>query len=179
MTDSMKKIFGYAVLTALMIILVFWLNGEYRYSQDQKEVIRGLGMPDSFDIYYFSEDNGDQRRIEKWAYHDSLQNYVFVNGVFSGVEETEDIENEFLPVPYRPGDFEHYMTWSDIKPLIHQEEYIKASHIMPGFFEDLDVELYYSKQLVAGFDKACGELLYVRALTLVADNVTIVREKTQ
>ena len=164
------------IIAVLAIILAFAqiqlmrnhpLFSGYRYSSDQRKVIKEWGKPDSFFITFSSTDNGKSERFETWYYYDCGLSVSFTNGVYSDYDELEDLPREAIKVEYEPRQFEAYMRWQDVLDVIGDHPWIRASDLIPMFFEEETIELYYSKQIVVGFDTDSDSLMYVNTMILV------------
>jgi hypothetical protein len=131
---------------------------------DRQTVVAELGLPQTFDIAFGWDENGDAVRYETWTYFDYLTDFVFVDGTLVESEALEPVEELLVaPMWYSPLDFTGDMTLEQVEALLGEGELAQVS-VPPELGEDM--AFFAGEQIVFGF--AGGKLEYVETLALGA-----------
>jgi hypothetical protein len=136
-----------------------------KLSHDQKEVIRELGWPDTFTLYFDYHPDLKQFLVtfESWNYYNYLSQINFVNGEITSSESTQSFGDLAIGAKrYKPDQFSPNMDLSSIQRML--PDLTPAQFNLPGV---------YGQQLVAvsgdrilfGFEK--GRLKVVSTTLLV------------
>ncbi|MCK4463633.1 MAG: hypothetical protein KAU58_04915 [Candidatus Omnitrophica bacterium] len=157
------------VFSVIVVIFFILSSFGYKYSDEQSTIIKELGRPDSFVLVFSTDEEGNNERLETWNYHDCEFSVTFLNGIFSGADEIEPLPENAIPARHEPEQFESHMGWKDILDEIGHKPWMRASDTLPDLFSETDLELYYSEQIVAGFDTKTNDLVYVKTMVLVPE----------
>jgi hypothetical protein len=166
---NVKRIYAFILMFLGVGCLVLWVSGGKISSSQQEEVLRNLGSPDAFEIFFFDQAKVQANRVEVWSYYGNEQTYEFSN---RNVIEVTRIEEEPIDIessPYSPLDFYESMSLGDVKTIASGEQFISGGDIVPRMFDGLELDIYYSKQLVVCFDRPSGAIVYVRSFALAPD----------
>ena len=130
------------------------------------------GPPDAFSILFYDEVMGDSEpltvRAEQWTYYEEGFEYSFAGDELVARDPIEVPPDAFVePAPYDPDAFEAYMSLDELLAATGLADHIG------GPVKDLvqDGELYFADRLTWGMKD--GELIYVEALALEADERTV------
>jgi len=140
----------------------------YALSADQQAAVAERGYPEAFAILFYEEldENGAvvPVRHEIWSYYTAGVAISFLDGGAAG-EETLDVDvNEIEPVPYRPEQFDAFMSLDDLL----DSSGLLSFLIVPTEPElVLGGEVYHGDQITFGMKN--GELLSVETHALVPE----------
>jgi hypothetical protein len=133
-------------------------------ADDRQSVVAELGLPQTFEIAFGWDENGEAVRYETWTYFDYLTDFCFVDGVLVESEALEPVDDLLVtPMWYSPFDFFGDMTLRQIEALLGEGELAQVS--VPAELGQ-DMAFYAGEQIVLGF--ASGKLEYVETLALGA-----------
>jgi hypothetical protein len=145
----------------------------YYYSPAQETLLGELGNPDAFEIVFYPDDKGEISREETWLYYDYETVVSFLNGEFLYSEDLPYQEEEYLPSPYQPAQFNGYMgrnyIWDSFTESISDENddgmmpSFALDDVWPELIEGMDISMQYHDQIVLGFDNINKRLTYVSA----------------
>jgi len=131
---------------------------------DRQTVVAELGLPQTFDIAFGWDENGDAVRYETWTYFDYLTDFVFVDGTLVESEALDPVEELLVaPMWYSPWDFSGDMTLEQVEALLGEGELARVG-VPPELGEDM--AFFAGEQIVFGF--AGDKLEYVETLALGA-----------
>ena len=142
----------------------------YIYSEDQQQLIEHYGLPDSFSIFFGSDEEGYDSRFETWYYYEYEQSFVFKNGVFLTYDDVEPLEANYVTSPYEPSEFTPYMNsrfiwrWLGVRldgDVEFPNPMLDLKETLPELFEGYELRLIYYTQLAVGFDDEIDRLIYV------------------
>lgn len=160
-----------AILSVFLVILALYLIGssEYKYSKDQMNVINELGMPDSFLLTFSTSEDGDNERLEEWYFHKYGVSITFYNGELYILDEIELLPENSLVANYEPKQFNLDIKIEDLLDDYGHNLWVKGSDYIPDLFTETGVELYYSEQIVVGFETKTNSLVYVESMILAPE----------
>lgn len=140
----------------------------YALSADQQAAVAERGYPEAFAILFYEEldENGAvvPVRHEVWSYYTEGLALSFLDGQAAGEEPLEVTVDEIEPVPYRPEQFEAFMSLDQLLGSTGLLSFL----IVPTEPElVLGGEVYHGDQITFGMKS--GELLSVETHALVPE----------
>lgn len=140
----------------------------YALSADQQAAVAERGYPEAFAILFYEEldENGAVVlvRHEVWSYYTEGVALSFLDGQAAGEEPLDVTVDEIEPVPYRPEQFEAFMSLDELLGSTGLLSFL----IVPTEPElVLGGEVYHGDQITFGMKS--GELLSVETHALVPE----------
>jgi hypothetical protein len=140
----------------------------YALSADQQAAVAERGYPQAFTVLFFEELDENSAvvpvRHEVWSYYTEGVVLSFLDGQAAGEEHLDVNVNEIVPVPYRPEQFEAFMSLDELLGSTGLLSFL----IVPTEPElVLGGEVYHGDQITFGMKS--GELLSVETHALVPE----------
>lgn len=140
----------------------------YSLSADQQAAVAERGYPEAFAILFYEELDENSAivpvRHEVWSYYSSGVAISFLDGQAAGEEPLDVAVDDIEPVPYRPEQFEAFMSLDELLDSTGLLSFL----IVPTEPElVLGGEVYHGDQITFGMKN--GELLSVETHALVPE----------
>jgi hypothetical protein len=140
----------------------------YALSPDQQAAVAERGYPEAFGILFYEEldENGTvvPARHEIWSYYSEGVAISYLDGQATGELPLDVTVDEIEPVPYRPEQFDAFMSLDELLGSTGLESFL----IVPTEPElVLGGEVYHGDQITFGMKN--GELLSVETHALVPE----------
>ena len=131
----------------------------------QKMLIEKVGYPGSFKVMILDDTNDKSifHRLESWNYYRYGVSLTFYDNKYYAHQSIEDVTSlTFMPVQYKPEDFQTDMNFYDVKKNIIKEETYEHVNLLEELSSD--IELIGLEQLILGF--LDEKLIYVETVPL-------------